>query len=72
MIIWFNYNASWEQGLILLDLTSKTDLLMLSDEGPELSQQQTDTMFQEPSLDKQAGELIIGTVYECQCEGAVV
>lgn len=33
---------------------------MLSDEGLELSQRQTDTMFQGPSLDDQAEELIIG------------
>lgn len=43
-------------------LTSKTDLSLLSDEGLELSQRQTDTMFQGPSLDDQAEELIIGTV----------
>ena len=42
-------------------LTSKTDLSLLSDEGLELSQRQTDTMFQGPSLDDQAEELIIGT-----------
>ena len=35
---------------------------MLSDEGLELSQRQTDTMFQGPSLDDQAEELIIGTI----------
>lgn len=45
---------------------------MISDEGLELSQRQTDTMFQGPSLDEQAEELITGTVYGCQCEGAVV
>ena len=43
-------------------LTSKTDLSLLSDEGLELSQRQTDTMFQGPSLDDQAEELIIGTI----------
>ena len=42
-------------------LTSKTDLSLLSDEGLELSQRQTDTVFQGPSLDDQAEELIIGT-----------
>ena len=41
-------------------LTSKTDLSMLSDEGLELSHRQTDTIFQGPSLDDQAEELIIG------------
>ena len=35
---------------------------MLSDEGLELSQRQTDTIFQGPSLDDQAEELIIGTI----------
>jgi len=44
-------------------LTSKTDLSLLSDEGLELSQRQTDVMFQGPSLDDQAEELIIGTIY---------
>lgn len=43
-------------------LTSKTDLSLLSDEGLELSQRQTDTVFQGPSLDDQAEELIIGTI----------
>ena len=42
-------------------LTSKTDLSLLSDEGLELSQRQTDTIFQGPSLDEQAEELVIGT-----------
>lgn len=46
-------------------LTSKTDLSLLSDEGLELSQRQTDTMFQGPSLDDQAEELIIGTIQNC-------
>ena len=46
-------------------LTSKTDLSLLSDEGLELSQRQTDTMFQGPSLDDQAEELIIGTIENC-------
>ena len=41
-------------------LTSKTDLSLLSDEGLELSQRQTDTIFQGPSLDEQAEELVIG------------
>ena len=45
-------------------LTSKTDLSMLSDEGLELSQRQTDTMFQGPSLDEQAEELVIGAILE--------
>ena len=45
-------------------LTSKTDLSMLSDEGLELSQRQTDTMFQGPSLDEQAEELIIGAILD--------
>ena len=44
---------------------------MLSDEGLELSQRQTDTMFQGPSLDDQAEELIIGTIYTCQGWGGV-
>ncbi|CAH3195509.1 unnamed protein product, partial [Porites evermanni] len=44
-------------------LTSKTDLSMLSDEGLELSQRQTDTMFQGPSLDEQAEELVIGAIF---------
>ena len=37
---------------------------MLSDEGLELSQRQTDTMFQGPSLDEQAEELVIGAILD--------
>ena len=50
-------------------LTSKTDLSMLSDEGLELSQRQTDTIFQGPSLDEQAEELVIGTVLNLHVMG---
>lgn len=46
-------------------LTSKTDLSLLSDEGLELSQRQTDTIFQGPSLDEQAEELVIGRAKSC-------